>query len=86
MAAAWLTGVPLTAAVAAFQQSARQHILDSLLAGSVCGNPAMRAGAPEFLGHCAACWTAAGATGLGTLALMLVLMHAANLNPAPARR
>jgi len=85
ISAAWLAIVPVTAAMAAFQQSARGHVLDDLLAQGGCGNLAMRAGAPEFFGHCAACWSAAAATGLGTLAVMLILMRAATWAPAPVR-
>jgi hypothetical protein len=86
LSATWLTGVPLVAALAAFQVSARTHMLDDVLASATCGNLSMRASAPEFLGHCAACWSAAVSTGLGTLVVMLMLMEAVTLMPAADNR
>lgn len=80
---AWLALAPIGAAIAAFQLSARHHALDAILANAMCGGPAMTSGAPEFLGHCMACWSAAVSTGLGTLALMLFLVHAVQLVVVP---
>jgi hypothetical protein len=66
---------PASAAVTAFQVSARAHVVDLLLAGGLCGNPAARSGANLFLGHCATCWSAATFAGVATFLAMASILH-----------
>lgn len=78
-----LAFAPMAAGLTAFSIAARAHVVDTLLAGAVCGNPGQGA-EWVFFGHCAPCWEAGAAAFAFTLAAGLVLRSLLTRTPVPA--